>query len=77
MLDYLQVYEDLGHSHVVNTAWAMLALMLAGYHSIDSKPLARHAQLLPLCTTPQPSPESVLLFVLAYNADPETLLHFL
>ena len=41
----LQAYEDLGHSHVVNTAWAMLALMLAGYHQVDPKPLARHVQM--------------------------------
>ena len=42
---HLQAYEDLGHSHVVNTAWAMLALMLAGYHQVDPKPLARHVQM--------------------------------
>lgn len=31
----LQVYSQLeGGSHVVNTAWAMLALLAAGYHKV-------------------------------------------
>lgn len=33
-------------SHVVNTAWAMLALMAAGQHAVDPKPLARAARYL-------------------------------
>jgi cycloartenol synthase len=42
-----KVYTDLpgDRSHVVCTAWAMLALMEAGYHTIDRRPLdeaARH-----------------------------------
>jgi hypothetical protein len=36
----LQIYSQLeGGSHVVNTAWAMLALLAAGYHTVDPKPL--------------------------------------
>jgi hypothetical protein len=35
-----QAYSQLeGESHVVNTAWALMALLAAGYHSIDPKPL--------------------------------------
>jgi cycloartenol synthase len=35
-----QVYSQLeGSSHVVNTAWAMMALLAAGYHNIDALPL--------------------------------------
>ena len=33
---WLQVYADLGESHMVNTAWATLALMAAGYQQHDS-----------------------------------------
>ena len=43
----LQTYTHLpdGRSHVVCTAWAMLALMEARYHKVDRRPLdqaARH-----------------------------------
>jgi hypothetical protein len=39
-LDPRQVYSQLeGDSHVVNTAWAMMALMAAGYHEKDPAPL--------------------------------------
>ena len=42
-----QVYSQLeGPSHVVNTAWAMLALMLAGHHTTDAEPLHRAALCL-------------------------------
>jgi cycloartenol synthase len=35
-----QVYSQLEEgSHVVNTAWAMMALLAAGWHTIDPKPL--------------------------------------
>lgn len=33
-------------SHVVNTAWAMLALMAAEYHKVDRKPLDAAARFL-------------------------------
>lgn len=52
-----QVYSQLdGDSHVVNTAWAMLALMAAGYHSAGADAagvLTRGARFL-LCMQ-QPS----------------------
>jgi squalene cyclase len=42
-----QAYSQLeGESHVVNTAWAMMALLAAGYHSIDPKPLHKGAAFL-------------------------------
>lgn len=44
---YLQVYSQLeGESHVVNTAWAMMALLSSGYHLRDEKPLHRAARFL-------------------------------
>ena len=33
-------------SHVVNTAWAMLALIFAGQHTIDDLPLRKAARFL-------------------------------
>ncbi len=33
-------------SHVVNTAWAVLALMVAGYHHVDPKPIAAGVRFL-------------------------------
>ena len=39
----LQVYTSLPHSHVVNTSWAMLALMEANFHKKDPEPLHRWA----------------------------------
>eukprot|EP00198_Chlamydomonas_reinhardtii_P000539 XP_001689874.1 cycloartenol synthase [Chlamydomonas reinhardtii] len=42
-----KVYSHLeGDSHVVNTAWAMLALMAVGYHKVDPEPLRRGAVFL-------------------------------
>lgn len=42
-----QVYSQLeGPSHVVNTAWAMLALLAAGQHTLDTEPLHRAALCL-------------------------------
>lgn len=42
-----QVYHQLeGDSHVVNTAWAMLTLLTAGYHKVDAAPLHRAARYL-------------------------------
>ncbi|KAK9795896.1 hypothetical protein WJX73_001565 [Symbiochloris irregularis] len=42
-----KVYSQLeGRSHMVNTAWAMLALMHAGYHIVDPQPLHRAALYL-------------------------------
>ncbi|WIA35779.1 hypothetical protein OEZ86_004168 [Tetradesmus obliquus] len=42
-----KVYSQLeGESHVVNTAWAMMALLAAGYHTIDPKPLHKCAAFL-------------------------------
>lgn len=42
-----QVYSQLqGSSHVVNTAWAMMALLAGGYHSHDPKPLHAAAAFL-------------------------------
>ena len=42
-----QVYHQLeGDSHVVNTAWAMLTLLTAGYHLEDAAPLHRAARYL-------------------------------
>jgi cycloartenol synthase len=41
------VYSQLeGESHVVNTAWAMMTLLAAGYHNIDPKPLHKGAVYL-------------------------------
>ena len=38
------MYSQLeGASHVVNTAWAMMALMSAGHHEVDAAPLHRCA----------------------------------
>lgn len=42
----LQVYSDLGKSQVVHTSWAMLALIAAGWHRRDAKPLAKAASYL-------------------------------
>lgn len=43
----MQVYSQLeGDAHVVNTSWAMLTLMTAGYHRQDPKPLHRAAAYL-------------------------------
>uniref|UniRef100_A0A383VVZ0 Squalene cyclase C-terminal domain-containing protein n=1 Tax=Tetradesmus obliquus TaxID=3088 RepID=A0A383VVZ0_TETOB len=42
-----KVYSQLeGESHVVNTAWAIMALLAAGYHTIDPKPLHKGAAFL-------------------------------
>ena len=42
-----QVYSELdGASHVVNTAWAMLSLMKAKYHEVNSEQLHRAARYL-------------------------------
>ncbi|KAF8057901.1 GgCAS1 [Scenedesmus sp. PABB004] len=42
-----KVYSQLeGDSHVVNTAWAMMALLAGGYHAADAKPLHRAAAYL-------------------------------
>ncbi|GLI71700.1 hypothetical protein VaNZ11_017006 [Volvox africanus] len=42
-----KVYSQLdGDSHVVNTAWAMLALLAAGYHKVDPAPLHLGARFL-------------------------------
>ncbi|GFR46984.1 hypothetical protein Agub_g8636 [Astrephomene gubernaculifera] len=42
-----KVYSQLeGGSHVVNTAWAMLGLMAAGYHKVDPAPLHAGARFL-------------------------------
>lgn len=42
-----QVYSQLdGDSHVVNTAWAMLTLLTAGYHKRDTEVLHRAARFL-------------------------------
>lgn len=43
-----QVYSQLegDTSHVVNTAWAMLALMAAEYHKVDRRPLDAAARFL-------------------------------
>jgi cycloartenol synthase len=47
MFPLLQVYSQLeGMSHVVNTAWALLGLMAAGYHLRDPKPLHAGARFL-------------------------------
>ena len=35
-----------GDSHVVNTAWAMLTLLTAGYHKVNATPLHRAARYL-------------------------------
>lgn len=44
---HAQVYtESEDGSQVVNTAWAMLALMAAGQHEDDAKPLHRAARHL-------------------------------
>ena len=44
---YIQVYSELdGASHVVNTAWAMLGLMMAKYHEVNSEQLHRAARYL-------------------------------
>lgn len=40
---YSQLEEG---SHVVNTAWALLALLTAGYHKKDAGPLHRGARFL-------------------------------
>jgi len=42
--EYTQLPD--GRSHVVNTAWAMLALMEAGYHRVDRRPLDAAARFL-------------------------------
>lgn len=39
-------------SHVVNTGWAMLALLAAGYHEIDAAPLHEAARRLILLQEP-------------------------
>lgn len=45
--DVFQVYSQLdGDSHVVNTAWAMIALMKAKYHTIRTQPLDAGARFL-------------------------------
>eukprot|EP00775_Hariotina_reticulata_P008841 gene8841-9020_t len=42
-----KVYSQLeGSSHVVNTAWAMMALLAAGYHNMDALPLHKGAAFL-------------------------------
>ena len=43
-----QVYSQLedGSSQVVNTAWALIALITAGYHRRDRVPLAAAARAL-------------------------------
>ncbi|EFJ43592.1 hypothetical protein VOLCADRAFT_96220 [Volvox carteri f. nagariensis] len=42
-----KVYSQLdGDSHVVNTSWAMLALLAAGYHRVDPAPFHRAARFL-------------------------------
>jgi cycloartenol synthase len=43
-----KVYSSLngGHSHVVNTGWALLGLIAAKYHEIDPAPLHRAAAFL-------------------------------
>jgi len=42
-----KVYHQLpGDSHVVNTAWAMLTLLTAGYHKVDAAPLHAAARYL-------------------------------
>ncbi|PRW45118.1 Cycloartenol synthase isoform A [Chlorella sorokiniana] len=43
-----KVYSQLPgeRSHVVNTSWAMLALMAVGYHEVDRKPLDAAARCL-------------------------------
>jgi cycloartenol synthase len=43
-----KVYSPLpdGESHVVNTSWALLGLLAAGYHEIDQAPLDRAAAFL-------------------------------
>ncbi len=42
-----KVYSQLdGMSHVVNTAWALLSLIDAGYEEIDAKPLHAAARFL-------------------------------
>ena len=43
--EYSQLPED-EPSHVVNTAWAMLGLMYAGQHTVDTAPLHRAARFL-------------------------------
>lgn len=42
--EYHQLPED--RSHVVNTAWALLALLAAGYHNKDRRPLDAAARCL-------------------------------
>lgn len=43
-----QVYSQLDgdRSHAVNTGWALLALLAAGYHEVDRKPLDAAARCL-------------------------------
>ena len=43
-----KVYSQLEgeHSHVVNTGWALLALLAAGWHKVDRKPLDAAARFL-------------------------------
>eukprot|EP00878_Enallax_costatus_P022882 GHUV01024316.1.p1 GENE.GHUV01024316.1~~GHUV01024316.1.p1 ORF type:complete len:552 (+),score=141.41 GHUV01024316.1:1059-2714(+) len=42
-----KAYSQLeGDSHVVNTAWAMMALLAADYHTVDPKPLHKAAVYL-------------------------------
>ena len=44
----VQEYHQLpeGSSHVVNTAWALLALLAAGHHKKDRRPLDAAARCL-------------------------------
>lgn len=50
-----QVYSQLedGSSQVVNTAWALIALISAGYHRRDRAPLAAAARALLRAQVPQ------------------------
>lgn len=43
--DKVYVHKE-GDSHVVNTAWAMLTLMIGGYHEVNAKPLHQGAMFL-------------------------------
>lgn len=67
----LQAYSQLeGGSHVVNTAWAMMALLAAGYHTIDPKPLHKCVQLLPEISCPPACCQPLLCVVFKTNLLP-------